>query len=209
MSLLRSLSDCSEGLLWRGNGGARVYRSFCNKNQVVGTSNNYCWLKKIRHPKLRNLPVFCVQEDARVWAHWDHSFDVHLSYLGSAFSSWVPSGCTAGEGEAAAVWRLEDSNILCLLIWQNFPGGSGEKNPPATGGDARDIEFDPWSGKILWRRKWQPTQNFLAWKILWTEEPGRLQSRGFKDLDKTERAHVRAHTHTHTHTHTRQTTVFH
>ena len=31
--------------------------------------------------------------------------------------------------------------------------------------------FDPWVGKIPWRRKWQPTLVFL-WKIPWTEEPG-------------------------------------
>ena len=30
--------------------------------------------------------------------------------------------------------------------------------------------FDPWVGKIPWRRKWQPT----AWEIPWTEEPGGL-----------------------------------
>ena len=28
------------------------------------------------------------------------------------------------------------------------------------------------------RRQWQPTPVPLAWKILWTEEPGRLQSMG-------------------------------
>jgi len=30
------------------------------------------------------------------------------------------------------------------------------KNPPANSGDLRD-GFDPWVGKIPWRRKWQPT----------------------------------------------------
>ena len=30
-SPVRSLSECSEGLLRRGKGGARIYRSFCNK----------------------------------------------------------------------------------------------------------------------------------------------------------------------------------
>ena len=29
----------------------------------------------------------------------------------------------------------------------------------------------------------------LAWKIPWTEEPGRLQSMGRKELDMTERLH--------------------
>ena len=34
------------------------------------------------------------------------------------------------------------------------------KNPPA---NARDMShgFDPWVGKIPWRRKWQPTPVFL------------------------------------------------
>ena len=34
----------------------------------------------------------------------------------------------------------------------------------------------PWVGKIPWRRAQQPTPVILAWKILWTEEPGGLQS---------------------------------
>ena len=36
--------------------------------------------------------------------------------------------------------------------------------------------FDPWVGKIPWRRKWQPTPGILSWEIPWTEEPGGLQS---------------------------------
>ena len=41
----------------------------------------------------------------------------------------------------------------------------------------RRCRFDPWVGKIPWRRKWQPAR-FLAWKIPWTEMPGGLQSVG-------------------------------
>ena len=33
----------------------------------------------------------------------------------------------------------------------------------------------------------------IAWKIPWTEEPGRLQSMGRKELDATERLHVHVH----------------
>ena len=36
--------------------------------------------------------------------------------------------------------------------------------------------FDPWVGKVPWRRGWQPS--ILAWIIAWTEEPGRLPSMG-------------------------------
>ena len=30
--------------------------------------------------------------------------------------------------------------------------------------------------KLNWRRQWPPHSSTLAWKILWMEEPGRLQS---------------------------------
>ena len=40
--------------------------------------------------------------------------------------------------------------------------------------------------------------NILAWKIPWTEEPGRLQSMGHKELDTTEATNPNTHTHTHT-----------
>ena len=36
--------------------------------------------------------------------------------------------------------------------------------------------FDPWVGKISWRRKWQPTPVLLPGKIPWMEELHRLQS---------------------------------
>ena len=48
--------------------------------------------------------------------------------------------------------------------------------------------------------------NILAWRIPWTEEPGRLQSIGLQrighDWVTHARTHTRTHTHTHTHTHT-------
>ena len=50
--------------------------------------------------------------------------------------------------------------------------------------------FNPWVGKIPWRRKWQPTPVFLAWKIPWMEKPGRLQSMGSKKLEITEWLHI-------------------
>ena len=50
--------------------------------------------------------LFYVWEDARVWAHWNPSFDMHLSYLGPefcVFTSWVPQGSLQ---VLAAVWWL-------------------------------------------------------------------------------------------------------
>ena len=42
----------------------------------------------------------------------------------------------------------------------------------------------------------------LAWKIPWTEGPGRACPWGHKELDMTEHAHTHGHTQSHTHTHT-------
>ena len=45
-----------------------------------------------RHLRLIILVLFYVWEDARVWAHWNYSFDLHLNYIGpvSYFSpSWI------------------------------------------------------------------------------------------------------------------------
>ena len=48
------------------------------------------------------------------------------------------------------------------------------KTPPANAGDVRDAGLIPESGVSPWRRGWQPTPGFLAWRIPWTEETGRL-----------------------------------
>ena len=42
----------------------------------------------------------------------------------------------------------------------HIPGGAVVKNPSANAGDARD-RFNPWVGKIPWRRTQQPTPVFL------------------------------------------------
>ena len=39
-------------------------------------------------------------------------------------------------------------------------GGTVVKNLPTSAGDKR-CKFDPWVGKIPWRKKWQPTSVFL------------------------------------------------
>ena len=49
------------------------------------------------------------------------------------------------------------------------------KNVPANAGDMRH-GFDPWVGKIPWRRAWQPTPLYLHGESPWTEEPDRVQS---------------------------------
>ena len=54
------------------------------------------------------------------------------------------------------------------------------KNPPANPGDTKRWGFDPWVGKIPWRRAWQPTPVFSPGESPWTEKPGGLQSMGLQ-----------------------------
>ena len=50
----------------------------------------------------------------------------------------------------------------------------------------RRLGFNPWVGKIPWRKEWQPVWVFLPWRIPWTEEPDGLQSRRSRESDTTE-----------------------
>ena len=47
---------------------------------------------------------------------------------------------------------------------KGFPGGSVVKNLPAVQ-EMQEREFNPWVGKILWRKAWQPAPVFLPGKF--------------------------------------------
>ena len=63
----------------------------------------------------------------------------------------------------------------------SFPGGASGKEPACQPRRHKRRRFDPWVGKIPWRRAWQPTAwSVLAWKTPWTEEHWGLQSTGMQ-----------------------------
>ena len=51
------------------------------------------------------------------------------------------------------------------------------KNPPVNAGDIRDAGLTPGSGRSL-EEGMATYSSILAWRILWTDEPGELQSMG-------------------------------
>ena len=70
-----------------------------------------------------------------------------------------------------------------------FPGGASGKEPVCQYRRYKRHGFNPWVGKITWRRKWQPTPVFLP-----GESHGRRNLTGSspwgpKELDMTERLH--------------------
>ena len=59
---------------------------------------------------------------------------------------------------------MRSSNVALqpTLIQLGFPQGlRGKESTCNSGHSARDVGFDPWVGKIPWRKAWQPTSVFL------------------------------------------------
>ena len=106
-----------------------------------------------------------------------------------------------------------------------LPGSSVGKEPTCNAGDTGDLDSVPESGRIPWKRAWQPTPVFLPGESHgqrsldspW-DRKDRLQSKGSqrqatvhgitktgyspRDRKESDAIEVTEHTCTHTHTHT-------
>ena len=86
---------------------------------------------------------------------------------------------------------MYQTNTLYTLSLQcYFPGGSDSK---ASCLQCRRPGFDPWVGKILWRRKWQPTPVLLPGKSHGRRNVVGYSPWGRKESDMTERLHFHFH----------------
>ena len=68
------------------------------------------------------------------------------------------------------------------IALMDLPGGSDGKESACTVGRPR---FDPWVGKIPWRREWQPIPGFLPGKFHGQKSPVGYSTWGHKELDTT------------------------
>ena len=59
------------------------------------------------------------------------------------------------------------------------------KNLPANAGDVRD-RFNPWAGKIPWRRAWRPTPAFLPGESHGQRSLAEYSPQGGKESDMRE-----------------------
>ena len=78
------------------------------------------------------------------------------------------------------------SDTSSLSGYNRFPRLLSGKESACQCRRCRRGRFDPWVGKLSWRKKWQPTPESLLGEIPWTEYPGGLQSMGSQELDTTE-----------------------
>ena len=79
------------------------------------------------------------------------------------------------------MWNIRISEKIFLFIvlkleykWKGFSGGSDNKESACNSGD---LGLIPEWGRSPGERK-AAHSSILAWRILWTEEPGGLQSMG-------------------------------
>ena len=91
-----------------------------------------------------------------------------------------------GAGWPSEEWRFGKTQ----LHWKNPPGGASGKEPACQCRRCRRPWFDPWVGKIPWRRACQPIPVFLpkeshGQKSLAGHSPG-----GHKESDPTERLSI-------------------
>ena len=60
------------------------------------------------------------------------------------------------------------------------------KNPSANAGDIMRHRFDPWIGKIPWKREWQPTPVFLPGEFHGQRSLAGYSPWSYKEKDTTE-----------------------
>ena len=81
--------------------------------------------------------------------------------LAATGASW--GGKDLGSPVVPACWGGEGKDFLWVSLDRplGFPGGTGGKEPTCQHRRHKRCGFDPWVGKIPWKRAWQPTPVFL------------------------------------------------
>ena len=94
--------------------------------------------------------------------------------------------------------------ILLEMAWNmlGFPGGANGEEPACQCRRHKTCGFDPWVGKIPWRRTLQSTPVFLP-----GESHGQRSLVGYSPYDCKEADTTEMILHTHTHTHTQSKEV--
>ena len=72
------------------------------------------------------------------------------------------------------------------MLLPGFPGGGSGKEPFCQCRRRKQCRFDPWVGKIPWRRAWQPTPVFLPGKSHGQRSLVGYSPQGHKELDMNE-----------------------
>ena len=81
-------------------------------------------------------------------------------------------------------------SVQCIytlfIVYMGFPGGASCKEPACQCRRHQRRGFNPWAGKIPWRRKWQPTLVSLPGKSHGQRSLAGYSPWGHKESDMTE-----------------------
>ena len=118
----------------------------------------HCWVEPCLQYHLSKSKVQCAvdpEESPKVFL-FVHSSDssTKVEIL------WeMGSSCTWASVFSSVWWVIKIT--ICSSIWNSFPGGTVGKEPACQCSRWKRHGFNPWAGKIPWRRAWQPTPVFL------------------------------------------------
>ena len=151
-----------------------AYRTLWHLHILVTQYNLFKMSKLLIHlqPYSTLLWKMTYSHDVNIWVPYSacHTHHFCLLYCWWAFRLFQDK--SAGEHISVGYRRIRG-----LLTWL-----SGQESTC----QCRRYRFDPWVGKILWRRKWQPTPLFLPGKSHGQRSLVGYNPEGCKDLDMTE-----------------------
>ena len=98
-----------------------------------------------------------------------------LNFISSKTWRWISTQNAYKQGNG--LWLRGKCLYRCVLEWGLWQQREGLKQLHLS----HSLHQSGIQAQLSWvlrRRQWHPHSSTLAWKIPWTEEPGRLQSRG-------------------------------
>ena len=141
------------------------------------------------------------------WIPQDSPTALNAFTLSVASTSSFDITVTGGYWAHHLLWTLKFKRkspawgyFILRYEWLGLPRGLSSQESSCQCRRHRRHGFDPWVGKIPWRRAWQPTPVFLPGESHGQESLAGYSPWDRKKLDTTEHAYIHTHTHTHTHT---------
>ena len=112
---------------------------------------------------------------------------VYMPILISHFIPFSPSPTVSTcHSLCLCLYSCPGNRSMYAIFHLGFSGGASGKEPACQCRSCKRCGFDPWVGKIPWRRVWQPTPVFLPGKSYGQRSLVGYSPRGCKELDMTE-----------------------
>ena len=117
---------------------------------------------------------------------WERAYIYFLNILFLLEHNWFTRLC---------YFQLH-SEVIQFYIYGRLPRWLSGKESTCQCRRCKRCGFDPWVGKVPWRRKWQSAPVFLPGKFHGQRSLAGYSPLGHKELNMTEQTHKHIHTHT-------------